>query len=35
VVASRFVITIKGRQIAREDLLAFAEIIDYRMLEKN
>lgn len=35
VVASRFVITIKGRQVTREDLLAFAEIIDYRILEKN
>ena len=35
VVASRFVITIKGRQVAREDLLAFAEIMDYRVLEKN
>jgi hypothetical protein len=35
VVASRFVVTIKGRQVAREDLLAFAELIDYRMLEKN
>ena len=35
VVASRFVVTIKGRQVTREDLLAFAEIIDYRVLEKN
>jgi len=35
VVASRFVITIKGRQVTREDLLAFAEIMDYRVLEKN
>jgi len=35
VVASRFVITIKGRQVARDDLLAFAEIMDYRVLEKN
>jgi len=35
VVSSRFVITIKGRQVAREDLLAFAENMDYRGLEKN
>jgi hypothetical protein len=35
VVASRFVVTIKGRQVPREDLLAFAEVIDYRVLEKN
>jgi hypothetical protein len=35
VVASRFVVTIKGRQVTREDLLAFAEIMDYRVLEKN
>jgi len=35
VVASRFVVTIKGRQVPREDLLTFAEIIDYRVLEKN
>lgn len=35
VVAQRFVVTIKGRQVAREDLLAFAEIMDYRVLEKN
>lgn len=35
VVASRFVVTIKGRQVAREDLLAYGEAIDYRILEKN
>ena len=35
VVASRFVITIKGRQVVREDLLAYGEAIDYRVLEKN
>ena len=35
VVAARFVITIKGRPAAREDLLAYGEAIDYRMLEKN
>jgi len=35
VVASRFVVTIKGRPAAREDLLAFGEAIDYRVLEKN
>lgn len=35
VVASRFVITIKGRQVAREDLLAYGEAMDYRVLEKN
>ena len=35
VVASRFVITIKGRQVTREDLLAYGEAMDYRVLEKN
>jgi len=35
VVASRFVITIKGRPAAREELLAYGEAIDYRILEKN
>lgn len=35
VVASRFVVTIKGRPAAREDLIAYAEAIDYRALEKN
>ncbi len=35
VVASRFVITIKGRQVSRKDLLAYAEVIDYRVLEAN
>lgn len=35
VVGSRFVVTIKGRQATREDMLAFAEIMDYRVLEKN
>jgi hypothetical protein len=35
VVGSRFVVTIKGRQVTREDMLAFAEIMDYRVLEKN
>jgi hypothetical protein len=35
VVASRFVVTIKGRQAAREDLLAYGEAIDYQALEKN
>jgi hypothetical protein len=35
VVDSRFVITIKGRQVAREELLAFAEGMDFRVLEKN
>ena len=35
VVASRFVITIKGRQVAREDLLAYGEAMDYRVLEQN
>ncbi len=35
VVASRFVVTIKGRQVTKEELLAFAEIMDYRVLEKN
>jgi len=35
VVASRFVITIKGRPATREELLAYGEAIDYRLLEKN
>jgi hypothetical protein len=35
VVASRFVVTIKGRQVDQEDLLAYGEAIDYRVLEKN
>lgn len=35
VVASRFVITIKGRPASREDMLAYGEAIDYRALEKN
>jgi hypothetical protein len=35
VVASRFVITIKGRQVSRKDLLAYAEVMDYRVLEAN
>lgn len=35
VVASRFVITIKGRQVTREDLLAYGQAMDYRVLEKN
>ncbi|MCL2341174.1 MAG: hypothetical protein FWC49_05660 [Proteobacteria bacterium] len=35
VVASRFVVTIKGRPAAKEDLLAYGEAIDYRKLEKN
>jgi hypothetical protein len=35
VVDSRFVITIKGRQISREDLVAYGEAIDYATLEKH
>lgn len=35
VVASRFVITIKGRQVTREELLAYGEAMDYRVLEQN
>jgi hypothetical protein len=35
VVASRFVVTVKGRQVAREDLLAYGEAMDYRVLEEN
>ena len=35
VVNGRFVITIKGRQAAREDMLAYGEAMDYRVLEKN
>jgi hypothetical protein len=34
VVDSRFVVTIKGRQISRDDLLAYGEAIDYTSLEK-
>ena len=35
VVASRFVVTVKGRQVAREDLLAYGEAVDYRVLDEN
>ncbi|MGD9949736.1 MAG: hypothetical protein AB7U29_14840 [Desulfobulbus sp.] len=35
VVDSRFVVTIKGRQITREDLMAYGEAIDYASLEKH
>jgi hypothetical protein len=35
VVASRFVVTIKGRQVAREDLIDYGEAIDYQALEKH
>ena len=35
VVDSRFVVTIKGKQIAREDLMAYGEAIDYASLEKH
>ncbi len=35
VVDGRFVITIKGRQVAREDLIAYSEAINYALLEKN
>jgi len=35
VVASRFVVTIKGRQVAREDLFAYGEAIDYQALDKH
>lgn len=35
VVASRFLVTIKGRPAAKEDLLAYGEAIDYQVLEKN
>ena len=35
VVASRFVVTVKGRQVAREDLLAYGEAMDYRVVEEN
>ena len=35
VVASRFVVTVKGRQVAREDLLAYGEAMHYRVLEEN
>ncbi len=35
VVDGRFVITIKGRQVAREDLIACGEAINYATLEKH
>jgi hypothetical protein len=35
VVASRFVVTIKGRPAGREELLAYGEAVNYRNLEKN
>lgn len=35
VVDGRFVITIKGRQVAREDLIGYGEAINYAMLEKH
>lgn len=35
VVASRFIVTFKGRQVTRDDLLTFAQIVDYESLEKN
>lgn len=35
VVDGRFVITIKGRQVTREDLLAYGEAINYALLEKH
>lgn len=35
VVDNRFVITIKGRQVAREDLIGYGEAINYTMLEKH
>ena len=35
VVDGRFVITIKGRQVGREDLIAYGEAINYAMLEKH
>jgi hypothetical protein len=35
VVASRFIVTIKGRQVARNDLLTFAQVVDYESLEEN
>lgn len=35
VVDGRFVVTIKGRQVTREDLIAYGEAINYTMLEKH
>ncbi|MBM9537628.1 hypothetical protein [Desulfobulbus alkaliphilus] len=35
VVASRFIVTIKGRHVTRDDLLTFAQIVDYESLEQN
>lgn len=35
VVDGRFVITIKGRQVTREDLIGYGEAINYAMLEKH
>lgn len=35
VVASRFVVTIKGKQVTREDLMGYAEAMDFQVLEKH
>ena len=35
VVASRFVVTIKGREVDQDDLLDYGKAIDYRILERN
>nr|WP_320012661.1 hypothetical protein [uncultured Desulfobulbus sp.] len=35
VVDSRFVVTIKGKKVTREDLMAYGEAIDYAALEKH
>ncbi|NLX17975.1 MAG: hypothetical protein GXY53_01635 [Desulfobulbus sp.] len=35
VVASRFVVTVKGRPATREELFAYGEAVDYQVLEKN
>ena len=35
VVAGRFMVTVKGEQIRKQDLLAYAKAIDYKALERN
>ena len=35
VVANKFMVTVKGQNVAREDLLAYAKAVDYTTLSKN
>jgi len=35
VVANRFMVTIKGNQVEKKTLIAYAEAIDFVMLAKN